>query len=667
MISQPRAFFAIDYGSATTSAALLGQVGGRWRLIAHTSAPSSVEVEALLTGLLNQILQTDPALLDQLAGGEGEDIRNFVAAWPRLTARSTPQRRIAVLAGSRRQRRRLENSALRAGWIVLGGSADEDDLVALSRLVLSRDTNAVLLGADPSPAGDEKRHLPDLAALVAAATHLRPELTVILAGGAAAFEMAFASNYDVRPNRAAQLAGMPDKGPVQTKIPALVTPFDETAGEAPAGEVPAGEAPAGEAPAGEAPAGEAPAGEAPAGEAADATRPGPTIPPVSETPTAHAQAPAAADDVAPTFVAASIPVAASVTAINSAESHSSAPHVLLAPDAEAGQPAGSSLQQVLEGLRALKNDGRLGVARSIASLAYVLDRSVEVIEVGLQGGLRARSEPVGQGHFGIVSSHACLAEASFAPSDPSEEVVDGVLAWSTTIQDRHRLIDRLNDLRLTPWGEADGDGAVFRLAAAKAAVARLVEATPEMAAYSMPELLVAAGGIFSSLPPSVVALALADLVRRAGVSHLACDQARLLGPIGVIEDEAERRSLLANLADDILVPLGSLILPAGIKYGRSAGHLRFKGPVSISEIELHPGAVQVVDLPPGSTAKIDLDFRDAVRLSDRGHHFSVDVAGGLAGLLVDLRDIPLRMSDRPESRRAALAAWQRGMWPEVDE
>ncbi|HEY5474319.1 MAG TPA: hypothetical protein VIK32_14155, partial [Candidatus Limnocylindrales bacterium] len=178
MTSQPRAFFAIDHGSATTSAALLGYVGDRWRLIAHTSAPCAGDVEALLAGLLNQIRHTDRALLDEIAAGEGGadevDIRVFVATWPRLIARTTPQRRIAVLAGSRRQRRRLEESALRAGWLVAGGSVDEDDPVALSRLMLSPTTNAVLLGADPSPGGDEKRHLSDLAALVAAATQLRP-------------------------------------------------------------------------------------------------------------------------------------------------------------------------------------------------------------------------------------------------------------------------------------------------------------------------------------------------------------------------------------------------------------------------------------------------------------------------------------------------------------
>jgi hypothetical protein len=638
VISQPRAFFAIDHGSATVSAAVVGHVGGRWRLIAHSSAPCSVDVEVLLSGLLSQILRTDKALLDDMAAGHSvaeTDLPAFVAGWPRLVARTTPQRRLAVLAGSRRQRRRLEQCALRAGWLVSGGSADEDDAVTLSRLMLSPLTNAVLFGADHSPGGDEKRHLPDLAALVNAAMRLRPELTVILAGGAAAYEMAFAAAAPVAQPPVA--SGTPDKGPVQTKIPAVVTPFDETTGEEEDDENPEPEA------------------------IASGDVPEPATPPANEGGTATPTG-----ETAPTIVAGTEPQAPVSTTVTT-ESDGLAAHVLLAPDAEAGQPAGSALQQILEGLRAVENDSRLGIARSIASLAYVLDRPIEVVEVGLQGGLRARSEPVGQGHFAVVSSHACPADASFAPSEPSEEVVDSVMAWSTSTQDRHRLMDRLNDLRLTPWGEADGDGAVFRLAAAKAAFARLVEATPEITAYPMPDLLVAAGGIFGSLPPAVVALALADIVRRPGVTSLACDQARLLGPLGVIEDEAERRRLLANLADDILVPLGSLILAAGLRHGRSAGHLRLKGPASISEIELHPGAVQVLDLPPGRSAKVDLDFKDAVRLDGRGHHFSVDVAGGLAGLLVDLRDIPLRMSERPESRRAALDAWQRGMWPEVDE
>jgi hypothetical protein len=614
--SQPRLFFAIDYGSATTSAALVGYVGGRWRLIAHRSAPSSADVDDTLAQLLTQVHATDPALLAQIAADEGldeaADRRALATAWPRLVSRTTPPRRIAVIAGSRRQRRRLEECALRAGWLVVAGSADEDDAVALSRLVLSPDTHAVLFGADRSPAGDEKRHLPDLAALLGAAMRLRPELAVVLAGSAAAYETTFLSNQEPvpAPDPTPVTSTVQDKGPVQTKIQTLAVPRDEAAD----------------------------------GDEGDV-----------ETSGATTDAPASAPAPAPAS-----------TILHSSENPNAA-HVLLAPDGEAGEPAGSALQQILEGLRAIENDGRLGIARSIASLAYVLDRSIEVVEVGLQGGLRARSEPVGQGHFAVASSHICLAGASIAPAHPSEDVVDGVMAWSTSTQDRHRVMDRLNDLRLVPWGEADGEGAVFRLAAAKAAVGLLIESTPELASLPMPALIVAAGGVFSSLPPAVVALAMADMIRRPGVCHLAVDEARLLGPLGSIEDEAERRRLLANLADDILVPLGSLILPAGLKGGRSAGQLRVKGGASTSEIELHPGVVQVVDLPPGQSSKVDMTFRDAVRLDSRGHHFSVDVAGGLVGLLVDMRDIPMRVSDRPESRRAALEAWQRGMWPEVDE
>ena len=628
-------------------------MGGRWRLIAHAAAPSHFDAEAILEGLLARTELTDPEMLAEM-GAEGADASTLVATWPRLVAQTTPERRIAVLAGSRRQRRRLEAAALRAGWLVVGGSADEDDPVALSRLALSPDTAAVLLGADRSPAGDEKRHLPELAALVAAVTRSRPELAVVLAGGAAAHESAF-TILDAAPTSRPPVAARPvPASDLANRAPVVAATEDKEAGQskmAPPAAL-ATMAPIERA---------EPETEAvPAGQTADGI--------VAEAPAAAEPGPAEGSAEESTREApAAGPAASSPVAVAAWDGAPASPHVLLAPDAEAGQPAGASLQQVLEGLRALANDSRLGVARSIASLAYVLDRPIEVVEIGLQGGLYARSEPSGQGHFSVASSHACLAEASFAPGNPSEEVIDGVLAWSTAALDRHRAMDRLNDLRLMPWGEADGDGAVFRLAAAKAAVGRLVEATPELADQPLPELLIAAGGVFATLPPSVVALALADLVRRPGVTQLAIDQARILGPLGAIEDESERRRVVANLADDILMPAGSLILPAGVRAGRSAGQLRLRDSGSTSEIELHPGAVQVIDLPPGRTGRADLEFRDAVRMPMRARNFSVEVGGGLGGLLVDLRDIPMRISDRPDSRRAALEAWQRGMWPETDE
>ena len=573
-------------------------------------------------------------------------IAAIAAAWPRFVASTTPPRRIAVLAGSRRQRNRLEAVAVRSGWKVVAASVDDANPMELARLIFSVDTHAVLVGADRSPAGDDKRNLPDLVAMVAAATRQRPNLLVVLAGGAAAHESAFfgpapSPRPSPSPAAVARTGDSPAPTPIPTELTAepeaesAVSPVEKDAAQSKASLGAASDA-------SDSVAELAGSGGSDTDEALAAADGG--------------QAPAAVAMVAaaegPAVVAApEIPVA----------------HVLLAPDAEAGSPPGASLQQVLEGLRAEPNDSRFNIARSIASLAYVLDRSIEVVEVGLQAGLVGRSEPFGHGHFSLVSSHACLVDASFAPAEPSDDVIDGLTSWSTAAIDRHRLTDRLNDLRVVPWGNVDGDGATFRLAAAKAALGRLIAAAPEIGERPMPELLVAAGGIFSSLPAPIVALALADIVRRSGVSQIATDPARVLGPLGTIEDEGWRRRLLANLADDILLPLGSLVVPAGVKPGRSAGNLKLKGTSYVSEIELHPGAIQVVDLPGGRSATADLDFRDTVRLGTRGHHFSMDVTGGLVGLLIDLRDVPMRISDRPESRRAALEAWQKGMWPEVDE
>jgi hypothetical protein len=653
---QPRAFFALDLGSATTSVALIGHVGGRWRLVGHTSTPRGLGSDALLTALLQRVDAADPDILADLGAPPPLDLETLAAAWPRFTSSTTPPRRIAILAGSRRQRHKLESVARRSGWRIVSGSADDTDILELERLILSRETQAVLLGADGSPAGDERRNLPDLAEMVAAATRLRPELMIVLAGGAAAYESVFFAPGMAAPPPpeatslqvtvpAPQVSGdaverAADKTEEQSKVSTEET--GEPAPDSDAG--PSGEAAGpGEQLVGRGPGSGTVAASAPGGSAPDAPAPG-----------TSASAAAAASGPAPVATAAPTP-------------DNPVAHVLLAPDAEAGSPQGSSLQQVLEGLRAEPGDSRLGIARSVATLAYVLDRSIEAVEVGLQAGLIARSEPFGSGHFSIVSSHACLVDGSFAPADPSDEVIDGLAAWSTQALDRHRLTDQLVDLRVAPWGNADGDGAIFRLAAAKAALARLLAAVPEVGERPMPELLIAAGGILSSLPAPIVALGLADIIRRPGITQVASDPARLLGPLGTIEDEAERRRLIANLADDILLPVGSLVIPGGVKPGKSAGHLRLQGTAYISEIELHPGAIQVVDLPGGRAATADLEFRDTVRLAGRGHHFSMQVSGGLAGLLVDLRDVPMRISDRPETRRAALDAWQKGMWPEVDE
>jgi hypothetical protein len=335
--------------------------------------------------------------------------------------------------------------------------------------------------------------------------------------------------------------------------------------------------------------------------------------------------------------------------------------ILLAPAATSGEPPGGPLRELLDEVRGGPDDPRRAIGRVTAALADVLDRRVELIEIGFDGGLRATAGP-GIGGDPAEAMVSIVAEAALLPPDPDDATVDRVLSWTTMPIDRHRLRDRLRELRLWPWSGIAGDGARLRLAAARAAMAVLVESTPEQSALPAPDLVVVAGGAFAVAPGPAIALAVADVLRRPGAIALAFDHARMLGALGVIPDAGERRQSLVDLADDVLTPLGTVVIPAGIRAGASAGRLTIHADTGASETDLVPGALEVVDLPPGDTATAEFAFRDTVRLGARGRRFAVDVSGGLGGLLVDLRDIPLRLPERLDRRRELLDAWQESLW-----
>ncbi|MFI5227379.1 MAG: hypothetical protein ACHQ3P_11975, partial [Candidatus Limnocylindrales bacterium] len=129
MTSDPRAFFALDLGAATTSAALVGRVDGRWRLLGAVAFPAAIPVESVIRHLASGVLEADPALawaIDATALGP-------VTSWPRLAARSSPPQVIAVLAVSEEMRVRLAAAASRAGWRVVSASLERDDPLDLMR------------------------------------------------------------------------------------------------------------------------------------------------------------------------------------------------------------------------------------------------------------------------------------------------------------------------------------------------------------------------------------------------------------------------------------------------------------------------------------------------------------------------------------------------------
>ena len=532
MSSDPRSFLALDLGAATTSVSLIGRTHGHWRLIGSLSFPAELPVESVVGLLIERSRTADADLATEL----GIDSPDAAGMLPRLIARSIGTSELAILAVTERGLSGLQAIAERTGWRIRTASLEASDPLTITGLLLDRAVSIVLVGADEPPGADERDRVVELAAVVAAASVRRPELTVVLAGSMAEHQ-----------------------------------PLLERNGSAHRGEV------------------------------------------------------------------------------------------LLAPPPGAGEPPGSPLRDLLERLRAPDGDSRSAFVKATQAMAEALDRRVEAIDVGLDGSVRVAASPGPAGEPGTVV-WGMSADAGLAPADPDEGIVDGVLGWSTVPIDRHRMRDRLRALRLAPWSDAAGDGGPLRMAAARAAVRRLVDITPEIDELPPADLLVVSGGAWAIAPGPAIALAVADVVRRPGVCQLAFDHARLLAPLGTIEEPAERRQMLRDLTDDLLVPLGSVVMPEGLRAGRSGGRLVVHGVHGSTELDLVPGGLELVDLPPGESAVAEFQFKQTVRLGARGRHFAIDVAGGLGGLLVDLRDVPLRLPDRADRRQELLAAWQEALW-----
>ena len=135
--------------------------------------------------------------------------------------------------------------------------------------------------------------------------------------------------------------------------------------------------------------------------------------------------------------------------------------ILIGPRAAPGAPAWSGLTDLLSELGRDRADSRHGIAASAVGLAGALDRRVELVEIGLNGGLRATGVPgpaAGSGTgFAVSSADACLV-----PPEIDEARLERVQGWSTLAFDRHRLRDRLIELRAAPWSGITGVGAHLR-------------------------------------------------------------------------------------------------------------------------------------------------------------------------------------------------------------
>lgn len=313
-------------------------------------------------------------------------------------------------------------------------------------------------------------------------------------------------------------------------------------------------------------------------------------------------------------------------------------------------------------------DARTAMRVAVTSLATVRGARVESVEIGAAASSRTLAEP------DVEMAHAVMAAAGLLPRAilDEEDAAEAVLRWSTLAGDPAGHVDRLRELVLRPWSEVGRDGLHLRMAALRAAIERMESAwvVPEGRAlgpaHGSTALLVLSGGAFAGLPPGAITLAIVDGIRRPGAAGILHDHAGVLAPLGALPVEADRQRLLADIMDDCLLPLGSTLMTGALgTSGSSGGTLGVSTVLGDQELALETGQLRLVDLPPGIGAQLELQA-DGSALGHEATHLRLGVDGGLAGLLVDTRDIPLVLPTSPEQRRAQLETWEAPAWVGAD-
>ena len=332
--------------------------------------------------------------------------------------------------------------------------------------------------------------------------------------------------------------------------------------------------------------------------------------------------------------------------------------VMLGPAAQRGVPGGPLADLLIE-LALPRDDSRRALGAGAQALAEVLDRRVDVVEIGFDGGARAVGRARGRWRP-VLARPGVVPEAALAPAEPDDAVIDRVSQWSTWGADRHRLRDRMRELRIAPWADATGEGVALRMAAARAALGWLGEcdagvgrpaggrsrrrdrwrlgrrARPRASRWRCPTSCAGRGRASSRSTTPGSSL-------RSGRSRTRTSDGRWCRP----------RRRPAGAARD-----GRDARP-GMRHGRSAGAVR--RPRRRWPTRARPRCRAAWSSSTCRRARPPWPSSGSatrVRLGGRGRHFAIDVTGGLGGLVVDLRDVPLRLPDRADLRGELLEAWQ---------
>ena len=175
------------------------------------------------------------------------------------------------------------------------------------------------------------------------------------------------------------------------------------------------------------------------------------------------------------------------------------------------------------------------------------------------------------------------------------------------------------------------------------------------------DTIVVSGGVLAHAPrPGQAALIVLDALEPIGVSTLVLDTyglAPMLGNVAAFEPLAAVEALDSGA----LVNLATVVAPVG---RARSGEIVLKVEVTYDEggtfsVEVAYGDLEVLPLPPGKQAVLELHplHHFDAGLGGPGKAGKRRVSGGLAGLIIDARGRPLRLSSKAKQRQLQAQQW----------
>ncbi len=175
------------------------------------------------------------------------------------------------------------------------------------------------------------------------------------------------------------------------------------------------------------------------------------------------------------------------------------------------------------------------------------------------------------------------------------------------------------------------------------------------------DTIIVSGGALTHAPrPSHTALIVLDAVEPIGVSTLVLDPYGLVPALGSVA-AVKPLAAVEALDNGGLVNLATVIAPVG---RARPGDRILKVQITYEDdsklsIDVHYGDLEVLPLPPGQEAVVELRPRRHfdVGLGGPGRGGKRRVSGGLVGLIIDARGRPLCPAQDPQQRQAQVQNW----------